>query len=91
MRIPALGREYLRLKIETSPQLTTWEASFDGGDTWYEGEPDDEENVYRWLVAGVDVDPGGAVLVVDRRYPVLVRATDEPEILVRQAGSVAPA
>ena len=33
--LDAHGREFYRVTITTSPQLTNWEASFDDGATWY--------------------------------------------------------
>lgn len=85
MRLDPHGREHYQLQITTAPQLDAWEASFDGGDTWIPGEPvPDVDNAWRWLIAGHLADPGDAVAVISGNVQPLIRAVDNPEIVVRR-------
>lgn len=55
MRLHRQERDYYALTIATTPALTgTWEASFDGGDTWIDGVESD--GAWTWLVAGPNFD-----------------------------------
>ena len=84
MNLPASGREFYALRITTTPSVTGWEASFDGGDTYVAGVEDD--GVTRWLVAGPDADEGDAVAVIPAAgVRPRVRVEDDPEIIVRTA------
>lgn len=87
MKLSRYGRENLKMTITTDPPLTDWEASFDGGVTWVAGTPEDDQTW--WLLAGPDVEQETAVAVLSRgSHPVMVRAIDDPEIIVRSATSV---
>lgn len=92
MKLDPRGREFYRVTITTSPQLTVWEASFDGGTTWTTGDTDSRAvptaNTWEWLVAGElvdnsDLSPGALAGVITRTMKPIIRAADSPEILVR--------
>ena len=86
MILSPLAREFYRVAITTDGDVTDWEASFDGGTTWHDGEVDpDEETFTRWLLAGPDAPLGTAVAVITADVVPIVRATDNPEIVVRKA------
>jgi hypothetical protein len=80
------GREHYDQLIETDPPLLAWEASFDGGTTWWAGTAlaPAEPGWYRWLIAGDRAAVGAAVaqLAVGEHQP-LARAAGNPEIVVR--------
>lgn len=86
--LDAHGRENYRVIITTTPQLTNWEASFDGGDTWIAGTPDTRTpptaNTWQWLLAGERADPTGAVAVITASFTPHVRAVDNPEVIARR-------
>lgn len=86
MRLPLAGREWYVQKITTTPPVTGWEASFDGGSVWIPGTVDpDDSTLVRWLVKGPDFDGDAepAVTVTADVTPVL-RLVDHPETLIRQ-------
>lgn len=92
MKLDPYGREFYRVTITTSPQLTSWEASFDGGTTWTAGATDSRTapvaNTWEWLVAGELVDnsdlaPGELAGVITRTMKPKIRAVDSPERIVR--------
>jgi hypothetical protein len=79
------AREWYALEITTTPAVTAWEASFDNGTTWAASTAVGTDGFSRWLVAGPNADPTGAkVLPLGRTVP-LVRATQNPEVIVRDA------
>jgi hypothetical protein len=87
VKIHAQGRAFYTLTIVTDPQITDWEASFDGGLTWVAGEPTIRDaNTWRWLVAGPGFtgDTTPAATVAQSMAP-LIRAVDTPEVLVEHA------
>jgi len=84
MRLYAQAREYYTLEIDTVPPVTGWEASFDDGATYYDGEFVGG-TTYRWLVAGPGVDPGDAVAIITKNTEVMVRAASDPEVIVDEA------
>lgn len=86
MRLHHDAREYYRLEIITDPVVAAWEASFDDGDSWHASTSID--GLPAWLVAGPDAEQGTAVAVITSRALPLIRATDNPEIIVRRAPSV---
>ena len=86
MQLHHLAREYYTLRIETVPEIATWEASFDGGTTWVAGEHTAAYTM-RWLLAGADADATGATVVNAKTIPML-RVIDTPEIVVRAAPTV---
>jgi hypothetical protein len=79
------AREYYALEIVTDPPVPSWDASFDDGVTWVAGTTTD--GVTRWLVAGPDANPTGATVLAKSVKP-LVRATSNPEIVVRHSDAV---
>jgi hypothetical protein len=88
MKLTRIGREYLTVAISTEPEVTGWEASFDGGTTWTAGEQVGGD--WRWLVAGPDVvqDPVVGQVVVSETTTVVLRAIDNPEVLIRKGPRV---
>lgn len=65
MKMPVTGRRYYRLTITTTPTITSWSASFDGGTTWVAGNAEGN-NVFSWLLDTPSTIGGhnaGAVLV----------------------------
>lgn len=86
-RLSRHGREHYEQKITTTPPVTVWEASFDGGTTWHSGTPvAGDPDWYRWLIAGDLADPGAAVHVLTpstEDHQVLARAVANPELIVR--------
>jgi hypothetical protein len=85
MYLKRIAREYYSLAIVTDPAVASWEASFDGGTTFVAGEVDGANT--RWLLAGPDADPGAAIVIAATVTPS-VRATDAPEVIVRDAPRV---
>lgn len=87
MNLSRLGREYFRITVATDPAVTGWEASFDGGVTWTSGTPiTGVDGGFQWLVQGPDVDPTDATaLTLSGSVAPLLRAVDNPEVLVRDA------
>lgn len=85
MYLKKLAREFYNLSIATVPAVSGWEASFDGGATWKPGEV--VGGKVRWLVAGADADPGTATVLTTSVKPLL-RVTDNPEIIVRDAPTI---
>lgn len=92
MNLDPHGREFYDLTIITDPAVDAWEASFDGGTTWGSGEdvtPVDAaegELRVRWLVEGAAVEPAdhdASATVLSAPVTPLLRATDNPEIPVR--------
>ena len=85
MKLHPLGREFYSLTVTTEPAVAAWEASFDGGETWVAGES--AGAAFRWLVAGPDATPGDATVLAGSVAPI-VRATDDPEVIVRRAPTI---
>jgi len=83
------SREFYTLEIETEPAVAGWEMSVDGVE-WHPGEQDGTNpNIYRWLLAGSEAEPGEAVEVISAtKTEVLIRAISDPEIIIRSAPSV---
>ena len=87
MRMHPRSRELYRVVITTDPAVTNWEASFDSGGTWHPAILDGD--VFTWLVAGPDADAGAAVFVaLPGRTRPLLRAVDNPEIIVRDGPAI---
>lgn len=85
MQLDAHGRETYKLRLATTPPLSNWEASFDGGTTWHAGVPiDGEPDGYGWLLAGHLADPTGAVHVITSNNLPHVRAVSGGEIVARR-------
>lgn len=96
MNLSRIGREYLEVEVSTDPEVSGWEASFDGGSTWNAGEQVTSASVptWRWLLVGPDCPepevpgqinyPAGAGTSVR----VYLRAIDNPEVLIRKGPKV---
>lgn len=93
MKLNPYGREFYRVTITTTPQLTNWEASFDGGLTWTAGATDSRTpptaNTWEWLVSGhlcdnSDLGVGVLAGVIEHTMHPLIRAVDAPEVIVRE-------
>lgn len=90
MRLSPSGREWYTLEISTTPAVTGWDASFDGGATWVASTAVGSDGYYRWLVAGpsaTDNPAGTTVLPLNRTQPK-IRASANPELIIR--GSLVP-
>ena len=93
MKLNRDAREYYRLQIsaETSAgtpvELDAWEASFDRGQTWQASTIATwgDDDWASWLVAGPDAENTDAVAVITRSCTPIVRVTDSPEVVVRDA------
>jgi hypothetical protein len=85
-------RDNYILTIATVPALTgTWEASFDDGETWVEGQSD--SGSWAWLVAGpdfvaADVGMTDDGTVLDHSTTPLVRVKDDPVLDIQRAPSI---
>ena len=88
MQLNRAAREYYRLHVTTDPAVTApWEASFDGGQTWYAGtDPGGDTGDVMWLVAGPDAEQGPAVAVLTGTVRPMLRAIDNPEIVIAERG-----
>lgn len=92
MDLHRLAREYYTIIINTTPAVASWDASFDDGTNWPTGEAlgtitaDDGTTGpgFRWLLAGADATIGAAVAQISGDVTPMARATDNPEILVRE-------
>lgn len=84
MKLDRAAREWYTLEITTTPAVASWECSFNGGTSYVASTTVGSDGFFRWLVAGPDATPGTAtVLPLGRTHPV-IRATDNPEIIVRR-------
>jgi hypothetical protein len=90
MKLHRAERDNYVLTIVTDPPLEgTWEASFDGGNTWHDGDP--ASGTWTWLVAGPDFelpgDPGWTDEGVQLTHSVkpLLRVKDNPILDVQEA------
>lgn len=81
------AREWYQVEIVTEPEITSWEVSYDKGDTWHQMTYDTETKLNSSLVAGPDFSPinGDATPYVALTQSVVpyVRAHDDPEVIVR--------
>ena len=78
MRLYREERDYYVLSIVTSPALAgVWEASFDGGETWVDGEASDDN--WAWLVAGPDFD-AAAVGMSPAETKATITAATQPRL-----------
>lgn len=87
MILKRAGREFYNLAISTTPTVSSWEASFDGGATWATGTAGtvDGAAVFQWLIAGPAAVKGTAVAQLSGPVVPQIRATSSPEIVVRDA------
>lgn len=96
MRLDRHARENYELQIATTASdgdpiaAGEWEASFDGGENFVAATviTHDTEDWSAWLLAGPDAEVGTSVAVLSRSMRPLVRAVDNPEIIVRDAPRV---
>lgn len=83
MRLQRSSREWFVQDIVTDPAVTTWEASFDEGETWVAATAVDTYDA--WLVAGPDFDPIGQEIApyqtIANTCQPLLRAIDVPEVV----------
>lgn len=91
MNLNRHARDHMVLAIATDPPVTgPWEATFDDGATWHDGEavPGHADRT-RWLIAGPDAEQGGAVAqLAVGIHPVTVRCVDSTEIVADHATHV---
>lgn len=93
MNLPRQARKWYSLAISTTPEITSWDASFDGGETWVAGESAtvDEVDVTRWLVAG-DLAPTDdeqeVAATLTRTVHPRVRGISAPEIEIEDAPKI---
>lgn len=73
-----------------------WEASFDGGDTWYASQAHpDLPTAPAWLIRGAhypgpaDTGPASGVLISRSTVP-LIRLRDMPETTIEKAEAIRP-
>lgn len=85
MNLKPSAKEWYALEIVTEPAVPTWEASFDRGETYVASTTVGSDGYFRWLVAGPDADPAGAVVLPLGSTSPTIRATDSPEVVVRDA------
>lgn len=89
MNLDPAAREWYALEITTTPAVSGWEASFNGGASYLASTAVGSDGFFRWLVAGPDADPAGATVLPLGRTRPMIRATDNPEVIVRKS-SVPP-
>lgn len=88
MRLHPRGREYYKLQITTQPAVVAgWEASFDGGNTWFAGT-DAGGGVTQWLVAGPQATLGAAVVQLAASTVPMIRCLENPEVIVERAPKI---
>lgn len=86
MKLDRNARDNYEVTITTNPEVTGWEASFDGGTTWAAGTVHPvTADTWVWLVAGPNVTQDTAVAVITRRLTPKVRAIENPLIVVYDA------
>lgn len=88
MQLSPAGREYARWTLTGADGATALEASVDGGTTWHPLTVDGA--TVTLLVAGPDAtdNPVGTVVLSAGRNHVAVRATDNPEVIIRTGGVI---
>jgi hypothetical protein len=89
MRLPSAGREYATWTVTSSEEGIALEATFDDGTTWHPLETIDA-TTFRALIAGPDAttNPPGTIVLTLGRHFGQIRATDTPEIIIRDAGTI---
>lgn len=93
MNLSRYGREHYDIKLVTDPQVSAMEASFDDGMSWVAGDALTGEDAgwFRWLVSGPSAEPespvDAVVLSVGKHTPI-GRATDNPEVIVRELPAI---
>lgn len=90
MYLPPSGVDYYTLTITTTPPLSGWEASFDGGTTWIAGVLKvGTTDTWQWLLAGPQVAVPGSAHVIPNDLEPLIRAVSNPQVFVRKAPYIA--
>lgn len=89
MQIKPTGREYATWTITASDPVTGLEVTFDDGTTWAALDAVDA-TTFRCLVAGPDAttNPVGTVVLALGRHFGQIRAVDNPEVIIRDAGTI---
>ena len=88
MQLPPAGREYARWTLTGADGATALEATIDGGTTWHPLTVDGD--TVTLLVAGpaAEDNPAETVVLTAGRNHVQVRATDNPEVIIRTGGVI---
>lgn len=88
MRLPNTGREYVTWTATGAPDGITLDVTFDRGTTWHTLER--TGNTVKALVAGpaATANPAGTIVLTLGRNTATIRATDNPEVVVRGGGVV---
>lgn len=88
MRIASNGREYVSWTVTGAEPETALAVTFDRGATWH--DLDRDGNTVKALVAGptATANPAGTIVLTTGRNTATIRATDNPEIVVRGGGAV---
>lgn len=88
MKLDPAGREYATWSVN-APAGTALEASFDNGTTWHAMERP-TEGTARILVAGPQAsdNPAGTAVLTRSGHTVIIRLTDTPETVIRDAGTI---
>jgi hypothetical protein len=89
MLLPPAGREYATWTVTDPPTGITLEVSFDAGATWATLTAVDA-TTHRVLVAGPSAtsNPVGTVVLAEGRNTPLIRAVDNPEVVIRDGGTI---
>lgn len=89
MQIKSAGREFATWTITASEPVTALEVSFDAGATWIAMTTIDA-TTFQILVAGPDADsnPIGTVVLALGLNFAQIRVIDNPEIIIRDAGTI---
>lgn len=89
MNLPPAGREYATWTITASEIGVALEVTFDAGVTWTAMDTVDT-TTFRCLVAGPTAtsNPAGTVILAAGRHFAQIRATDSPEVIIRDAGTI---
>lgn len=88
MRINSDGREYATWTVSGADADTTLSVSFDGGTVW--NDLPLTGSTAKILVAGPDAtaNPAGTVVLTTGRNVATIRATDNPEVVIRGGGVI---
>lgn len=89
LTLPAAGREYATWAVAGADIAVALEVSFDAGVTWTATDRVDAGTA-RILVAGPTAtgNPVGTVVLPVGRHLARIRATDTPEVAIRDAGAI---
>lgn len=88
MNLAPDGREFANWIVTGADEDTTLEVTFNDGTTWHPLERTGTSA--RVLVAGPTAtgNPGGTVVLAVGRNTARIRATDNPEVVVRRGGAI---